>query len=36
MNSVYVDDFYIGKAKNLKAAGTGVTDQGPVAIGGKL
>lgn len=36
MNSVYVDGFYIGKAKNLKALGTGFVDQGPVASGGKL
>jgi hypothetical protein len=36
MNSVYVDDVYIGKATHLQTVTAGETDQGPVAIGGKL
>ena len=36
MNSVYVDNIYIGKSKHLKAVIAGGTDQGPVAMGDEL
>jgi hypothetical protein len=36
MNSVYVDGICIGKAKNLSWGFAGGTDQGVVAMGGKV